>query len=92
MYRLKPIDYQAFQYIAGQPWPEGVKHSDGHPKGPIYAETIDGDRSIVSGDWLVTGPEGRRLVSDAEFKEKYEEKLSTGGVPKESHAPHKKAK
>lgn len=56
-YRKKPVVINAFQWIEGEPWVEGMEL--GFNGGPVI-KTLEGEMTVTSGDYIITGVKGER--------------------------------
>lgn len=67
-YKTKTCFVKAEQFRQFEPWPDCVRHlPDGlHPKGYVaYLDSpaqMDEWVPIKNGDWIVTGPNGKKIV------------------------------
>ena len=86
-YRRKPIVVDAVQFDESRPWPEGVRpagmqhntprdalHGRTYwPIGAPLADTVEGRKLVVAGDWIITDINGdRSLCKPGIFKTAYE--------------------
>jgi len=86
-HRKRPESVDAVRWFPGADLPGVVELKYTGPTGELvskrYAitETVAGFMKVEPGDWVVTGPRGRRVLRAAQFDDEYEPHVLPSVVP-----------
>lgn len=73
IYRKKPVEIVAEQYIAEKNEPEGLCWELGHGADCPHIDTLEGALHVSDSDWIITGVQGEKYPCKPDiFKETYD--------------------